>query len=237
MWRWNFREFIRFFQKGLNPVSRHPGPPLSCAQDPPQGRSRPRVVGRREAKVSNTEFFIRSEHLSSVGLLGQFPGPAEPSTSFSSPTCHPSTSPALTLTLPLASHWCPPPPKKRYRLPLQAPTRGSLLRLFSDPINPATSSASPRSPSPTIPLAHHRRPHRSDRCHHGAGPSRWALYHFFPQISSPLHPTTLAVIPHWPSHRPPPDFGRRATGWEGGGGGNPLFPSAMGRKAYMGRPL
>jgi hypothetical protein len=39
-------------------VSRYPGPPPSCAQDPPQVRSRPQAVVRREAKVANVEFFV-----------------------------------------------------------------------------------------------------------------------------------------------------------------------------------
>jgi hypothetical protein len=96
----------------LASVSRDPGHPPLCAQDPPQGRSRPRAFSCREAKVADAEFFLRHERLSSVSLLRQFPSVAEPSTSFASPTCRSPTSPALTLTLPSTSHRCPPPPKK-----------------------------------------------------------------------------------------------------------------------------
>jgi hypothetical protein len=53
----------------LASVSRHLGPPPSCAQDPPQGRSRPRAVSRREAKVAHFEFFIHHERLSGANLL------------------------------------------------------------------------------------------------------------------------------------------------------------------------
>jgi hypothetical protein len=102
-------------RRRLASVSRHPGPPPSCGQDPPQGRSRPRAVSRREAKVADVEFFIHRERLSGAGLLRWFLGPAEPSTSFTSPTRRSTTSPTPTSTLPLASHQRPPPPKKRRR--------------------------------------------------------------------------------------------------------------------------
>jgi hypothetical protein len=93
----------------LASVSRHLGPPPSCAQDHPQGRSHHRVVGHREAKVADVEFFVHRECLSSASLLWRLTGPAEPSTSFASPTCRSPTSPAPTSTLPPASHQCPPP--------------------------------------------------------------------------------------------------------------------------------
>jgi hypothetical protein len=98
----------------LASVSGHPGPLPSCAQDPPQGRSCPRAVGHREAKVVDTEFFIHREDLSGAGLLRWFPDSAEPSTSFASPMCLSLTSLAPTSTLPQTSHWCPPPPMKRH---------------------------------------------------------------------------------------------------------------------------
>jgi hypothetical protein len=92
---------------------------------------RPRCSLEKESPSS-----CRLERISDVGLLHRFPGPAEPSMSFSSPMCRSPTSPALTSTPPSASHWRPPLPKTRHRRlptlmsPLLSATPKSIDRLI-----------------------------------------------------------------------------------------------------------
>jgi hypothetical protein len=164
-------------------VSRHPGPPPSCAQDPPQGRSRHRAIGHREAKVADAEFFVRRECLSSASLLRRFPSPAEPSTSFASPMCRSPTSPAPTSTLPPASHQHPPP----LRSVVVARRRQRASRLPIPQIGTSSWASSPTPPcftsSPAATgigrRAAARRRGRNPLLRPQAERSRWA---------GPLHP-------------------------------------------------
>jgi hypothetical protein len=94
-----------------------------------------------------------------------------------------------------------------------AATGDGLLQPRSGPDDSANGSvrvlcgsSTPSLATSTLPPALPRRPFRSDHRRYGAGPSRWAPYHFFLQISSLSDPTALATVPDWPSRQPPPDF-------------------------------
>jgi hypothetical protein len=118
-----------------------------------------------------------------------------PVTEPSSAAAASSSTAAIFFTVSI--HRCWPPP-----------TRSGPYDSAHDSVSVPCGSLTPSLATSTLPPALPWHPLRSDRHRHGAGPSRWAPYRFFPQISSLSHPTALAAVPRWPSHQPAPDFSR-----------------------------